>query len=761
MLEFTDPVRKQRFCIPAQVPGNVLGDLHRAGLVGDPCFGHNSEDLRPYEYTGWCYRRRFVLPEPSVPGEVFEVEFGGIDTVAEVYFNGRLLGKADNMFVAQRFVLPADAVEYGGENELRVEIAAALSVARDYDYPPQVSALAYNYESLYLRKARYSYGWDIAPRLVGAGLWRPVEIRSVPARRWKYSYLHTKAIAPGVAHLILHWEFELPPEENFEDLWARLTMRCGNQSFATNFIPRFCAGARDFDLPDPQLWWPMDSGEQPLYECELVLKRNDELLAVRKFTCGVRTVKLERTETVDAAGNGKFGFIVNGQPVFIHGANHVPATALQGEEAGRAVRNLAMWSELHCNMIRIWGGGVYEDDEFYDECDRRGILVWQDFMLGCECAPLTGEFLGRMKREAVAVVRRLRQHPSLALWAGDNECDTALAWKGGGTKRMLPSYNRITREVFPQALAQEDPYRDYLPSSPYVADEVWPHCSGDALSPEQHLWGPRNYWKSDFYRNNRAIFASELGYHGMPSIESMREFLPAESVGMLHGNRDWLTHVAQPFGLPDGEYAYRIELMYNLVRNGFGDQQNLADFVDASQFVQAEGLKFMIELFRMGKPRRTGLIWWNVIDCWPQFSDAIVDYYGRRKAAWDYVKCSQQPVLLMCGEPCECCDGTAGIAIKAVNDLMRPVEGDYTVSTIGGSTLRKGRFSLSPNSPAVDLDSVRVDNLHKAQMLLLEWTLDGKRHANFYLCGTAPYDLAQYREWHEILKKRVFSLDAK
>lgn len=750
-LEFTDPVRHQKYCIPAQVPGNVIGDLHRAGLVGDPYFGHNCDELRPYEYTDWHYRTTFRLPKNTAPDETLELEFGGIDTVAQATLNGHPLGSSRNMFIARKFILPRGVLRHDDDNELRVDITSAINAARAFAYPPQVAALAYNFESLYLRKARHSFGWDIAPRLVGAGLWRPVELHSVPARRWEYSYLHTTGLRLGHADMALHWQFRLPENEPFDDLWARLTMRCGSQCFSTNFTPRFCAGLHSFQLPDPQLWWPMGSGKQPIYECELILKRNDDLLAVHKFNCGVRTVKLDRTESVDRHGNGRFHFIVNGQPIFIHGSNHVPDVALHGEERGRAIRNLAMWSDLNCNMIRIWGGGVYEEDGFYDECDRRGILVWQDFMIGCECPPMTDDFLRQVADEATAVIRRLRQHPSLALWAGDNECDIALGWWGGGDKRLLPSYNRVTREVLPRAVAQEDPYRDYLPSSPYVTDELWADGVGDAHSPEQHLWGPRNFWKSDYYRNHRAVFASEMGYHGMPSIESMKKFLPPDAVALHHDHRDWFCHCTQPFSLPDGAYSYRLELMYNLVRNGFGEQSTLEDFVDASQFVQAEGLKFMIESFRMRKPQRSGLIWWNVIDCWPQFSDAIVDYYGEKKAAYDYVKCSQQDTLLCCAEPVE--TPTCRIfAIRAVNDRMAPVDGSFKITAADGKTLLQGTFSLPANSPATTVGQMQIPNgCPQHQLLLLRWEIDGKKHGNHYVCGNAPYDLQQYRAWHRLI----------
>ncbi len=242
-----------------------------------------------------------------------------------------------------------------------------------------------------------------------------------------------------------------------------------------------------------------------------------------------------------------------------------------------------------------------------------------------------------------------------------------------------------------------------------------------------------------------------MGYHGMSSIESMKKFLPADAIGLLHDNRDWFCHCTQPFSLPDGGYSYRIELMYNLVRNGFGEQSTLEDFIDASQFVQAEGLKFMIESFRMRKPKRSGLIWWNIIDCWPQFSDAIIDYYGDKKAAFDYVKISQQDTLLCCWEPIENCSGIT-LPIMAVNDLLHPVKGSYSVTDAGGKTLIDGTFALDANSDAIRIASLRLDAIKEDKLILLNWKIDGKEYRNFYVCGKAPYDLNQYRKWHNLIE---------
>ena len=743
-LRYLDPSTQEPQDIPAQVPGNAIGDLVRAGKVPDPYYAHNTSLLRPYEYIDWEYVTEFNVPELPVDDETVELCFEGIDTIAEVILNDISLGHTDNMFIEHHLEVPVDLLKASG-NVLRVKIASSLNAARKYELTPGEQALPYNYEGLHLRRAMHTWGWDICPRLVGAGLWRPVTLRYLSPRRWTRGYLHTDALRTDGAHLMLDWSFALPSEEHFEGYSALVTMNCGEQHFTHEFPLRFCHGSQHFVLPEPQLWWPAGAGEQNLYDCILELRKDGQTVDTMTWQTGVRIIKLDRTDTLDAQNNGRFRFVVNGEPIFIRGSNWVPTDAMHGENPDRMVQDLELWSDLGCNMVRVWGGGIYEDDEFFAECDRRGILVWQDFMLGCEVPPSDPEFLEALRREATVVVRRFRHHACLALWSGDNECDCARYW--GGQDRFPPSVNRATREVLPQVLVREDPCRDYLPSSPYICDAVW--AAGGTLDdvPEQHLWGPRDYWKSDFYTKHKAVFASEMGYHGMPEMASLRQFLPPEALKVTLDDIDWNCHAAQPFEDMKGAYSYRIELMHTQIKSAFGTvPEKLEDFVAASQFVQAEAMKFFLESFRLRKPVASGLIWWNVIDCWPQISDAVVDYYYRRKPAYYYLKASQQLVCLMCREPK---DGMVEVA--AVNDRLTPVAGTYHVTELGGNeTLLAGKFQLDANSGTLSLGFIPAgDYQAKPRLLLLEWNINGddKECQNHYLLGTAPYRLEDYRKW--------------
>ena len=519
-LSFTT-LEGKHYEIPAQVPGNVTGDLFRANIIPDPYFGCNSNLLRPYEFIDWQYSTKFQAPSLK-KGEWLRIDLEGIDTVFELRINGKVVGTGKNMFIPHHFDI-TDHIRQNAENELSVKIEGSVQYARKFKRPSNVSASEYNYEGLYIRRPQHTYGWDIAPRLVGAGIWRPVSIEIIEPTRWTDVYLCTASLKKRSAYMILDWSFETE-SISLDGFSAMLRLTCGEQEFEYRFTPRFITGKTSFDLPDPRLWEPAGYGKQNLYQAELYLYRNGKEVSVKKFRTGIRTVRLEHTEMGCSDGDGKFQFYVNEKPVFIKGSNWVPFEALHGEHPERMRKALDLFAEAGCNTVRCWGGNVYEDDDFFDYCDELGLLVWQDFMFACEFAPLDPDFLEQVREEAECIVKKLRHHPSLALWCGDNECDEKILWAPEFSRR-LPSENRITREILPRAVAAFDPARDYLPSSPYITDAAKIFDKHYEI-PEQHLWGPRDNFKSNFYKDNKAIFASEIGYHGMPCLDSIRRFIP-------------------------------------------------------------------------------------------------------------------------------------------------------------------------------------------------------------------------------------------
>ncbi|MBQ6473098.1 MAG: hypothetical protein IJJ33_14025, partial [Victivallales bacterium] len=432
--------------VHATVPGNVLGDLVRGGVLAEPYVGTNSLSCRELEYGDFVYETEFVTPD-FAPGERVVLLFGGVDTIAEYYLDGKRIGESRNMFIEHRFDI-TEHTSPGKRHSLKVVLRSVVNYARQFEAPAFAREQDYNYEALYVRKARHSFGWDIMPRLVGAGLWRDVGLEIHSPTEWTSVYLRAISLMPEGAFFFLNWQFKTD-SKTLDDFHAVLELKCGDQEFRHEFTPRFVCGRTFFTLPNPQLWWPAGSGPQNLYDARLTLYHFGKEVAEKSFLTGVRTITLDYQEKARGASADKFDFIVNGQKVYVRGINHVPVEALHGENGDRRFRALEHVLELNCNMVRIWGGGVYEDDSFYDWCDRHGIMVWQDFMLSCECPPHDEWYLKELSREAEAIVRKLRNHPSLAIFCGDNECDVT---QGGFSPQLPPSFNCVTRRVLPEAV---------------------------------------------------------------------------------------------------------------------------------------------------------------------------------------------------------------------------------------------------------------------------------------------------------------------
>ncbi len=745
--------------VPARVPGNVELDLVRAGILPEPFFADNVLAVQKFEAYEWWYTRSFKGPD-GTSGRRAALTFHGLDCFATVWLNGEIVGSAHNMLVPQSFDVTG---RLRNDNQLAVRLRSPVLAARDLDYPAASYAMVTNHEQLRVRKAPHMYGWDITPRAVSAGLWRSVTLEICNKTCIKDVYYHTRdidfrgeglvergpilegagAAARGHEALVgVHWQVSVD-EQDLSDYTLSFRGSCGESRFSREVPVRFIAGTTDLVVPAAKLWWPRGYGEANLYTVTCELRRKGVVVDARTEKIGIRRIELERTETTTATEPGEFLFLCNGQPVMCKGTNWVPLDAFHSRDAGRYAEALALLKDIGCNIVRCWGGNVYEDYPFFDFCDAEGVMVWQDFAYACALYPQDEEFLAEVRSEAIQVVRALRNHASLALWAGDNEIDIFAAMIGRD-----PSVNQVSRRVLPAVCAEHDPGRAYLPSSPYVSPEAYRRGAADQkIMPEQHLWGPRDYYKSRFYAESTAHFASEMGYHGCPNVASIERFIDKDHLWPWKGNDQWRVHAADqvPGG---GPFAGRIKLMADQVRELFGTEPSaLAAFALASQVSQAEAKKFFIEMFRLAKWRRTGLIWWNLIDCWPQFSDAVVDYYGGKKLAYWYIRRAQAPVLLMVGEPEDWrCRVVAG------NDSLQEAQGEFQVTDAdAGTVLLEGRFRVPANSNALvgSLPASHSDH----RLFLLRWKVTvasdgaGREQGSHYLLGKPPFALSQYKGW--------------
>lgn len=728
--------------IQTTVPGNSEIDLMRAGKLDDLYFSANTLLAQELEDVHFWYYTTVQVTERKQ-----YLCFEGIDTYADIYVNGNKVCSTDNMFLP--YEVKTDWLV--GENEILVHIRPTMLEMRKYVSPVACNAQKYSYPSLYARKAAHMFGWDIMPRIVSAGLWKEVQLLKEKEDKIQEVYLVTNAIygsgenTEAALRFYIHADLSGPFATEYT---VKVEGRCGNSHFVKEEKLWHNTHAFNFNVTHCKLWWPKNAGEANLYDTTVTLLRAGEVCDTYNLKVGIRTVALDRTDTTDKDGNGEFCFRINGKKIFVLGTNWVPLDALHSNDKNRLSQALTLLDDIGCNMVRCWGGNVYESEEFFAYCDAHGIMVWQDFAMGCSVYPDEEAFGKALEKEAVFQIKRLRNHASLTLWAGDNECDVAHEWSGF---KRNPNRNGLTRNVLRRAVEMHDYARPYLPSSPYVSENVY---AGKGIMPEEHLWGPRDYFKGPYYKDTFCHFASETGYHGFPATQSLQKFLrEPEKIFNEDGTAtdEYLVHAAGMEIAPDAPFAYRIRLAYNQVVTLFGKaEESLKDFCMQSQISQAEAKKYFIEKFRMGKWKRTGIIWWNLLDGWPQISDAVVDYYYCKKLAYHYIKRSQEPVCLMFDEP-----DNGHMRLVGVNDLPKDAVLSYKVTRMTEVTKQAEEMKLTEENKVLSGEAVlSADSATEVAVLpitedekefyLITWELDGKSYKNHYVTNLIDIDYRKY-----------------
>ena len=739
--------------IPARVPGALETDLEAAGILPELFRGENILKVQDFENVTYCLSRTFDYRHED--GCADTLVFEGLDCFASVYIDGREVLEADNMLIPWRIPLCGSATTdlplgeplEDGEHELFVVLRPAAVEARRFAAEPAEAHQKYGYDSVRVRKAPHMYGWDIMPRAVSCGIWRHVKIERTPVFHVKDVFLYAASADEKSARLKILYNTDIGAE-NVHRFTMRITGRCGDSVFRYEDGMWHTGYLFTLDVPSPRLWWPRNYGAPDLYDVTAELIRDGEVIDTYQTRFGIRTVALDRTSTTDRDGNGEFCFRINGKRIFAMGSNWVPVDAFHWRDEERLPKILPMLDELGCNIVRCWGGNVYENDYFYNWCDEHGVMIWQDFAMACGIYPQDpmasdwGGFARNLYREVKTTVTRLRNHPAIILWAGDNECDCAYNW--GGEHRD-PNGNAPTRTVIPEALRTVDFSRPYLPSSPYIDEEAF--RSGGEIS-ENHLWGPRDYFKGNFYKNTVCHFASETGYHGCPSPDSLRKYIDEDHLWPCLGDRQWLVHAATMEAKEDQPYGYRIGLMWRQVETLFGKggpaTENLENFSLASQISQAEAKKYFVERFRLSKWRRTGIIWWNLIDGWPQISDAIVDYYFDKKLAFDYIRRSQQPLCLMFGEPE---DGL--LTLYAVNDTRERKTFSCTVEDDAGRVILSGTFTADSDE---SVPVAKIPAPEEKRYFIIRWNDGEGERVNHYFANILGIDFDYYRTLLDKLK---------
>ncbi len=613
--------------VPASVPGSVYHDLLSAGLIPDPFYRNNEDALLPLMDNDFIYSRSFTMPEGWDACDAVLMRCHGLDTLAEIRLNGQPVGRADNMHRIWEYGVKS--LLRPGENTLEVTLFSPTRWIRErYAEKPLEGAADAMRGFPYLRKAHCMFGWDWGPHLPDAGIWREIELLGVEGGRLEDVYV-TQAHQDGSVTLTVASRPEMLSAAEPE-ISVTVTGPDGE-----TFSAAGCSC--EIEIPSPKLWWPSGIGDQPLYQVKVTLSAGGWVLDTWKKRIGLRTLTVHREK--DEWGEC-FCHRVNGVDIFAMGADYIPEDNLLPRVTPERTRRLLEDAKAaRMNTIRVWGGGYYPDDFFYDACDELGLLVWQDFMFACAAYDLSPAFEENVRAEFVDNVRRLRHHASLALWCGNNEIESFVPFGNWyGEKGLIADYIKLFEYIIPRILEKEDPQTFYWPSSPSSGgsfDEPHADNRGDS-----HYWAVWHGLKPfTDYRNHYLRYASEFGFQSFPNMPTIESFTLPEDRNVF----SFVMEKHQRNASANGKIAEYLSQTY-LYPSSFDT------FVFASQLLQAQAMQYGVEHWRRNRGRCMGAIVWQLNDCWPVTSWASIDYAGRWKALHYYEKRFFAPVLISCAE---------------------------------------------------------------------------------------------------------------
>lgn len=671
--------------VPARVPGSVYHDLLSAGRIPDPFYRDNEVRALSLMENDFHYSRTFDVDRALLASDAVLLRCEGLDTMAAVYINGAEAGRADNMHRTWEFDVRSLLRE--GENAIAVRFSSPTRTIRESYAANPADGSADAMEGFpNLRKAHCMFGWDWGPRLPDAGIWRDISLIGVDKARIR-DVLVEQFHEDGKVTLRIH--------THITHLTDAPTVVFVNVATPEGKV--FCGGGEccEIEIKDPQLWWPAGYGAQPLYQVEVSLTAaTGETLDGWRRRVGLRTMTVSRRKN----GEGEsFSHCVNGVDVFAMGMDYIPEdNLLPRVTPARTRRLLEDARSANCNLIRVWGGGYYPDDWFYDACDELGLLVWQDFMFACAVYNLTDEFEETITAEFVDNIRRLRSHPSLALWCGNNEMElfTSLgSWIK--TMRQKSDYIKIFQYIIPKVLRREDPQAFYWPSSP--------SSGGDFDKPEDASRGDVHDWDvwhglkpfTD-YRNYLFSYVSEFGFQSFPCMETIESFTLPEDRNVF----SYVMEKHQRNATANGRIVTYLSQTYLY-------PSDLDKLVYASQLLQAQAMQYGVEHWRRNRGRCMGAVIWQLNDCWPVASWAGIDYFGRWKALQYYAKRFFAPVLISCHEEglvnqegisvnTERIDPKKTARLNVSNETMAPFTGKafWALRRPDASVIEEGSFDV-------------------------------------------------------------------
>jgi len=593
---------------PATVPGCVHADLLKNRLISDPFPGTNELGLQWIEERDWEYRCEFTVPAELIAERMIDLVADGLDTAAVVTLNGRRLGETDNMFAAHRWSVKSRL--RSGINRLAVRFGSAMHYIRTHrrgHQPKEFNDPVGRCQVI--RKQQCQFGWDWGPRLVTAGIWREIRLEGRSGNRLESVSVRQQHAPDGSVSLRL--TPELAHAERGVTFRHRLSL--SHISVAEG------AGC-DVRVSNPQLWWPNGHGPQPLYTLEVEAVRATGA-RIGKWTrrIGLREVTLDRS--ADGAGGAHFRFVVNRRPIFAKGANWIPAHSfVAGLNRDDYRHSLTSAAAAHMNMIRVWGGGIYEHDAFYDLCDELGLLVWQDFMFACSIYPGDPSFLRSVRTEATQQVRRLRHHACLALWSGNNEIEQ-LNLDLLKRPALRRNYDRLFNQLLPRVVATIDGVTAYWPSSAHRPDGDHTPAGGERAG-DTHFWdiaSGRELAKQ--FERHRFRFVSEFGMQSFPSLATCATFCPPDDTNVF--GPTFRNHQKHPAGN---------QIILDYVSRLYRFPKSQEELIYLSQLNQARCVQIGVEHWRRHMPHCMGALYWQLNDCWPATSWSSIEFTGRWRA---------------------------------------------------------------------------------------------------------------------------------
>jgi beta-mannosidase len=682
---------------PATVPGVVHTDLIANGIIDDPFFRLNERGVQWIDKEDWIYETTFAVSDEIVSKNNILLDFKGLDTYGDIYLNEEKILEANNMF--REWKIDVKGRVKAGNNTLRIYFHSPIKVDM-----PHWEALPFQYEagndqsenggvfnrrvSVFARKAGYHYGWDWGPRLVTSGIWRPVYLEAWNDARLQDVFIQQKEVSSKKA--IIRANVEIAADKTLQDILVSIKDNVSGEVFASakvNLKKGNNAVELDFTIKNPRLWWSHGLGEQYRYEMKTEIADKTSVIDSQIDKTGVRSLKIiNRPDEY-----GKTLYVeLNGIPVFAKGANFIPCDNFL-PRITKAVYERTLLDAINANMntLRVWGGGIYEDDIFYDLCDQYGILVWQDFMFACSLYPAEGEFLENVRREAIDNIKRLRNHASIALWCGNNECLDA--WFGWGWKEkyqkqnpkyaetIWKQYDALFNHLLKDVVAEYVPESFYWPSSPYYR----PEGGTSDKSGDRHYWDVWHQRKPIAeYNKERGRFFSEYGFQAFPEFESVKKYAPYSGDWSI-GSEVMTSHQR------GGSHAN--ELIETYLLNEYQKPKDFESFLYMNSVLQGDAIQTAIEAHRRDMPYCMGSLYWQHNDCWPVASWSSRDYYGRWKALHYFARHSFADLLVSAIEK----EGVLDVYL--VSDRLKNLKGTLTVRIISltGGTVNSIRQTVT------------------------------------------------------------------